>query len=116
MTMSRNLRKVVLSVFRQLFKAPNCVTVPGLRSPGQAEVKGDDFSGADIIHRIGQLQNPPHHEQGRREDFNRIERFLQQVTDHPDAKLEVPWPRDTITVHMDGRSLPLEASAQASTK
>jgi predicted ATPase len=104
-----SVRRLVSLLFQQRFEVPQCATIPGLRQPGKGEVKNEDFSGADIIHRVAQLQNPPHHEQDRKEDFRRIERLLQQVTDHPDARLEVPWQRDTIIVHMDGRSMPLEA-------
>lgn len=106
---TENFHRLSASLFQQLFQMPNCATIPGLRSPGKGEVKNEDFSGADIIHRVAQLQNPQHHEQSRKQDFKRIERFLQQVTDHPDAQLEVPWQRDTIIVHMDDRSMPLEA-------
>ena len=83
--------------------------IPGLRSPGRSELKSDDFSGADIIHRLAQLQNPQHHQQERKKDFRRVVRFLQQVTDSPTAELEIPYSRDTIIVHMNNRSMPLEA-------
>jgi predicted ATPase len=106
---AENVQRLISLLFHQRFEVPKCATIPGLRQPGKGEVKNDDLSGVDIIHRVAQLQNPQHHEQNRKEDFRRIERFLQQVTDHPDARLEVPWQRDTIIVHMDGRSMPLEA-------
>lgn len=106
---NENLRRLTSWIFQRLFVPPNCVTIPGLRNPGRSEVKLSDFSGADIIHRVAQLQNPQHHQQERKEDFHRIVRFLQRVTDNPDAQLEIPYDRDTITVHMDGRSMPLEA-------
>jgi predicted ATP-dependent endonuclease of OLD family len=80
-----------------------------LRSPGRGELSPNDFSGVDIIHRVAQLQNPQHNQQERKEDFRRIVRFLQQVTDSPKAELEIPYNRDTIVVHMDNRAMPLEA-------
>src|SRR6266566_1391356 len=80
-----------------------CVKIPSLRSPGASEWKANDFSGAGIIQRMAQLQNPDHDRQELNTDFNLIEQFLQEVTAHPDARLEVPYKRDTITVHMDGR-------------
>lgn len=108
-----NLRDDVSSVmswiFKYAFQRTHCVTIPSLRHPGKSEIKDNDFSGIDIIHRLAQLQNPEHHEQNRREDFKRIVRFLRQVTDRPDAEIEIPYKRETITVHMDGRSMPLEA-------
>ncbi|MHC1765883.1 MAG: AAA family ATPase [Verrucomicrobiia bacterium] len=86
-----------------------CVLIPSLRRPGGEQAKANDYSGLDIIHRVAQLQNPDHNKQELREDFRRIESLLQEVTDHPDARLEVPYSRQTIVVHMDGRSMPLEA-------
>ena len=103
------IREMIKWVFTRLFRVIKCVTIPGIRAPGKGESTTDDFSGADIIHRIAQLQNPQHHKQERKEDFLSIERFLREVTDHPEAQLEVPYERDTIIVHMDGRSMPLEA-------
>jgi predicted ATPase len=102
-------RSIIKWVFTRLFHPIKCVTIPGIRAPGRANSTTDDFSGADIIHRIAQLQNPQHHKQERKEDFRRIEQFLREVTDHPEAQIEVPYERDTIIVHMDGRSMPLEA-------
>src|SRR6185436_5668694 len=60
-------------------------------------------------HRIARLQNPGYNDQSLKDDFRRIEQFLQEVTDKPAASLEVPYDRNTIIVHMDGRSMPIEA-------
>jgi len=35
--------------------------------------------------------------------------FLQNVVDNPKASIEIPHARDTIIVHMDGKTLPLES-------
>jgi predicted ATPase len=103
------IQDMIKWVFTKLFHSISCLTIPGIRAPGNAEATTDNFSGADIIHRVAQLQNPQHHKQERKEDFRRIERFLRDVADHQEAELEVPYERDTIIVHMDGRSMPLEA-------
>ena len=103
------IRQFILLLVETLVSKVSCVTVPSVRRAGPGDVKGNDFSGADIIHRVAQLQNPNHNRQELKEDFHRIQRLLQEVTDRPDARLEVPYKRDTITVHMDGRSMPLEA-------
>lgn len=100
--------ETVVLLVHELAKNFQCVKIPSLRSPRRDQWKTNDFSGAGIIDRIAQLQNPEHDKQSLKEDFQRIEQFLQEVTDHPDARLEVPYKRDTIIVHMDGRSMPLE--------
>jgi len=86
-----------------------CVKIPAIRRPGTAQLKEEDYSGEDLIHRIAKLQNPPHDKQEHKESFQKIESFLQEVTDRPHARLEIPYERDTIIVHMDGRSLPLSS-------
>lgn len=105
-----NVGMFVRFVFDQTARhGVKCVSIPSLRSPGKTSSQQDDYSGADIIDRLAKLQNPNHDAQGLKTDFRRIESFLQEVTDHPEARLEVPYDRNTIVVHMDGRSMPLEA-------
>lgn len=105
----RNVADSLIWLLESLVKPIKCVLIPSLRRPGGEQTKTGDFSGVDIIHRLAQLQNPDHNKQEMREDFRRVERFLQEVTDHSEARLEVPYSRQTIVVHMDGRSMPLEA-------
>jgi len=68
-----------------------------------------DFSGEGIIDKLAQLQNPDVHKQELRDQFNKITKFVQTVLDRDDAVIEIPYTRDTIYVHMDGRVLPLES-------
>jgi predicted ATPase len=88
-----------------------CAMIPSLRKPGTGtpNEKALDLSGQDVINKIAQLQNPDHDRQSLRADFERIQNLLREVTDRPDARIEVPYRRETIVVHMDGRSMPLEA-------
>jgi len=44
-----------------------------------------------------------------RERFDRINRFLQEVTGKPEARLEIPHDRVHVLVHMDNKVLPLAA-------
>jgi len=83
--------------------------IPAVRRPGNAQLKTNDFSGDDIIHRIAKVQNPQHDKQELKEDFEKIENFLREITDRPEAHLEIPYERDSIIVHMNGRSLPLDS-------
>lgn len=68
-----------------------------------------DFSGEGIIDKLAQLQNPDVHQQELRNQFEQITKFVQTVLDRDDAVIEIPYTRDTIQVHMDGRVLPLES-------
>ena len=83
--------------------------VPAIREIGQTNSDFRDYSGAGLISRLAQAQNPNH---DRREDrilFDRINGFIQVVSDHPEAKIEIPHSREHILVHIDGKVLPLRA-------
>lgn len=104
------VREAVKWLLREMdAQGQRIVMVPCIRRPGTADRSDSDLSGSDIIHRVAQLQNPDHDKQQMRTDFERIQKFLCEVTDRPDARLEVPYNRKTLVVHMDGRSMPLEA-------
>jgi len=67
------------------------------------------FGGEGIIERLVRLQNPDVHNQSDRNKFENINKFLQSVTGNTAATIEIPHERDTILVHMDGKTLPLES-------
>lgn len=89
--------------------------IPAIRRIGEkdssadAGSSADTFDGTGIIDRLARLQNPDVHSQNKRERFNEITNFFRDVVDRPDAVLEIPYERDTILVHMDGRVLPIES-------
>jgi hypothetical protein len=83
--------------------------IPAIRRIGEKGSSADTFDGTGIIDRLAKLQNPDVHSQHERERFNEITNFLCDVVDRPDAVLEIPYERDTILVHMDGRVLPIES-------
>lgn len=91
------------------FKAVKAVLIPAIRKVGEKDPVSDDFSGAGIIERLVRLQNPDVHNQQDRKKFSGINRFLQNVTDNTTATIEIPHERNTILVHMDGKTLPLES-------
>ena len=86
---------------------PEISFVSANRRIGDPESKASDFSGSGIITRLAQLQNPDHHERTARRKFDSINQFVQVVTDNSTAELEIPFTRDKILVHMDGKVLPL---------
>jgi predicted ATP-dependent endonuclease of OLD family len=83
--------------------------IPAIRRIGEKGSSSDAFDGTGIIDRLARLQNPDVHSQHEKERFNEITNFLRDVVDRPDAVLEIPYERDTILVHMDGRVLPIES-------
>lgn len=83
--------------------------IPDIRQIGAKGSTPDAFDGRGIIDRLAKLQNPDVHNQQSRQGFHAIQDFLRDVIDRPDARIEVPYERDTILVHMDGKVLPVES-------
>ncbi len=83
--------------------------IPAIRKIGVKGSTSETFDGTGIIERVAKLQNPDVHSQNNRQGFNAITDFLRDVIDRPDATIEVPYERDTILVHMDGKVLPVES-------
>jgi hypothetical protein len=104
-----NALSLIVSLWSTGLEAVECPTIPAIRQVGVGEYDATKLGGEDLVHPLARLQNPPYDRQDLKEDFHRVERFLQAVTDRPDASLEVPFDRDTVVVHMDHRSLPLRA-------
>jgi hypothetical protein len=92
------------------FQIPAINLIPAIRRIGDSgSQEADDYSGLGIINRLAKLQNPPPHQQKLKERFNTINEFVRQVTGNSSATLEIPYERDMILVHMDGKSLPLSS-------
>ena len=81
--------------------------VPSKRQIEAKSADFDDFSGKGLIHKLAQIQSPDFTEQEQALKFERINHFLQTVTDRPGAKIEVPHHRQHLIVHMDNKVLPL---------
>lgn len=100
------IRQLILSISITL---PSICLIPAIR---QISPKGQEFSGwagAGLIEELARLQNPKVHERDRLEKFHKINRFLQSVTEHPTARIEIPHDRECVLVHMNGKVLPLES-------
>jgi predicted ATP-dependent endonuclease of OLD family len=104
-----NALNLINDLWNNGMEVAECLTIPAIRQPGAAEYDAAKLGGEDLVHRLARLQNPDFDQQNLKEDFRRVERFLQSVTDRRDAHLEIPYERKTVVVHMDGRSLPLSA-------
>lgn len=99
-------------VLQRIQAAPMAIRtqmIPAIRQIGAKGSTSDSFDGTGIIERVAKLQNPDVHSQTSRQRFNAIRDFLRDVVDRPDATIEVPYERDTILVHMDGKVLPIES-------
>jgi predicted ATPase len=83
--------------------------VPAIRQIGAKGSTLENFDGQGIIERLAKLQNPDVHNQESRLRFEEITKFVRTVIDNPSATIEIPFERDTINVHMDGKVLPIES-------
>ncbi len=83
--------------------------IPAIRQVGKHGSTSEEFSGEGIIERLAKLQNPDVLNQKDKKKFDGINAFLRNVLDNEKATIEVPHARDTILVHMDGKTLPLDS-------
>jgi AAA ATPase domain len=81
--------------------------IPAIRRIGDSGIDPNGFDGTGIINRLAQLQNPSAESQNEKLKFEAINDFLREVTGKPDARIEIPYARDTILVHMDNKVLPI---------
>lgn len=88
---------------------PDINLVPAKRVLGNKGEAFDDLSGKGLIDHLAALQQPNWDKQEDREKFQRINRFLREVTGKIDATLEVPHGREHLLVHMDKKVLPLSS-------
>lgn len=83
--------------------------VPAVRQIGTSPVEADgDLTGADLIHRLAELQNPAIHEQHKKVQFGAINDFVRNVTGDASAEIEIPNHRETVHIRLGSHVLPLE--------
>lgn len=88
---------------------PNIEVIPAIRKIGQTGSSASDFSGEGIIERLAKIQNPPLTSQEEKDKFKAMNKFVQNVLGNSSAEIEIPYERDMILVHMDGKTLPLDS-------
>lgn len=88
---------------------PSVKIIPAIRQIGPKGGSFDDYSGVGLIDRLAAIQNPEHDRRDDRANFDKIIGFLRHVTGKPDAEIEIPYSREHVLVHMDGRVLPLSS-------
>ena len=91
------------------FNSINVKMIPAIRQVGKQGSASEEFSGEGIIERLARLQHPNVHNQRDKEKFEKINQFLRNVIDNDSASIDIPHERDTILVHISGRTLPLES-------
>ena len=91
--------------------ARNVRIVPAMRSVGSTDsaFQEKDYTGAGLISRLAELQNPDYDKRRDLALFENINNFIRDVTGAVDARIEIPHDRSKINVHMNGRFLPLSS-------
>ena len=79
-----------------------------ITNSNSGEVIEGDHDGAGLIERLARLQNPGFDEPQNRERFSRINRFVQNLFDDPEAEIDVPHDRKTLLIRYQDQWLPLE--------
>src|SRR5690606_13844426 len=88
---------------------PSINIVPAKRKIGESNSDFTDYSGNGLISQLAAIQNPSHSKQSDRILFDKINKFVQSVTDRSDAQIEIPHDRAHVLVHMNDRVLPLSS-------
>lgn len=88
---------------------PKVRIIPAIREIGPTGSSFDDFSGRGLIDKLAELQNPPHDQRHLEKKFIQINDFLRASTESEDARIEIPFDRRYILVHMDEKVLPLSS-------
>jgi hypothetical protein len=83
--------------------------LPAKRVFGASDEPFDDLSGKGLLVELAKIQQANFNEDAGREKFAKINRFVQEVTGKPEARLEVPYERKHLQVHMDNKTLPLSS-------
>jgi len=89
------------------YKLPKTRLIPAIRQIGPAGTRSDDYSGVGLIDRLMEIQSPDVSHRADRQIFDKINKFLQTVTDSDNAVIEIPHNRAHVLVNIDGRVLPL---------
>lgn len=85
---------------------PEVKIIPAIRQVG-SKGTGFDYGGSGLVDRLAEIQSPDHNQRQDRIIFDAINDFVRDVTDRPDAQIEIPHHREHILVHMDNKVLPL---------
>jgi hypothetical protein len=105
----QRLQHILQKIQSMMPGLPETALIPAVRQISKSSNKPNSWDGSGIVEQIAQLQNPDHHEQHKKQQFRAIVALLRDVTGNESAELEIPYERQSIVVHMDGKSLPLSS-------
>lgn len=88
---------------------PDVALIPAIREVSERGQEFSDWSGKGLIEELARHQNPDYAERAKTAKFEAINDFIRAVTDNSSARIEIPYERQHILVHMDGKVLPLRA-------
>lgn len=91
----------------QSLSIPQVNLIPAKRQIGPKSEGFEDYSGKGLIDRLAEAQSPDWNKREDRDLFDKINKFVGQVTGDANSRIEIPHNREQILVHMDGRILPL---------
>lgn len=93
----------------QSFSLPSIKMIPAIRQIGPKGEDFADFSGRGLIDRLAEIQSPDHDKLADKDQFEKINRFLQTVTSEKSARIEIPHNRTHVLVHMNDKLLPISS-------
>ncbi len=73
------------------------------------ETEYSKASGPHLMDELAAIERPSWNDQQKKEDFRKLERFLQTLLEDDKVKVETSADRSHIIVHMKDQSIPLEA-------
>ncbi|WP_080559342.1 AAA family ATPase [Variovorax paradoxus] len=88
---------------------PAVALIPAIRQISERGQDFSDWSGKGLIEELARHQNPDYSERLKIEKFEAVNSFVRVVTANSSARIEIPYDRQHILVHMDDKVLPLHA-------
>lgn len=88
---------------------PAIALIPAIRQISEKGQEFSDWSGKGLIEELARHQNPDYSERSKSAKFEAVNNFVRVVVDNPSARIEIPYDRQHILVHMDDKVLPLQS-------
>ena len=88
---------------------PTRLLIPAFRRITKDSNVSPKHGGLGIIEELGKLQNPSHSQQDKKLRFDSINKFAQDVIGDDNLQLDIPRSEETINIHANGRTLPIES-------
>jgi AAA ATPase domain len=106
---AETLQLLIAETLQLIRPIPPIDLIPAIRQIKKEAGTENDYSGAGLIEKLANLEKPDYNRQDLKDQFEEINKFVQEVIGNRKARLEIPHERDMILVHMDGKVLPLSS-------